>query len=62
MMSYKTRTDGKSETVTIRLLAGSGKRIDKVLKGGELRAAFVRHAVEAELERREKQLPRVTSS
>ena len=27
MMSYKTRTDGKSETVTIRLLAqGSGKK------------------------------------
>lgn len=43
----------KTEIVNARLPAGTGERMDRVLKGGELRSAFIRAAVEAELQRRE---------
>lgn len=43
----------KTEGSTIRLPGGTFDRIDKVLKGGEIRAAFIRTAVEQELKRRE---------
>lgn len=46
-------TDLKTEIAQIRLPKGTGARMDRVLKGGEIRAAFVRAAVEAELRRRE---------
>ena len=42
----------KIEVVTVRLPEGTGSRIDKVLYGGELRSAFIREAIEAELQRR----------
>jgi len=41
------------DVLTMRLPAGSFDRIHRVLKGGELRSAFVRVAVEAELQKRE---------
>ena len=41
------------EVVNARLPIGTSERIDQVLNGGELRSAFIRHAVEAELQRRE---------
>lgn len=43
----------KIERILVRLPEGSVERIHRVLKGGELRSAFVRAAVEAELQRRE---------
>jgi metal-responsive CopG/Arc/MetJ family transcriptional regulator len=46
----------KMEMINARLPEGTGERIDRVLNGGELRSAFIRHAVEAELKRREKRL------
>lgn len=42
----------KIESVTVRMPNGTLSRIDKVLKGGEIRAAFIRFAVEEELKRR----------
>ena len=42
-----------TEPLPIRLPEGSTRRIDRVLKGGELRSAFAREAVERELQRRE---------
>ena len=42
----------KLEVITIRIPKGTGERIDKVLYGGELRSAFIREAIEAELGRR----------
>jgi metal-responsive CopG/Arc/MetJ family transcriptional regulator len=42
-----------TEIIRSRLPEGTSARIDRVLKGGELRSAFVRAAVEAELQRRE---------
>jgi len=47
---------GKVEITTVRLLTGTATRIDKVLHGGEVRSAFVRRAVEAEIARREAKL------
>lgn len=41
-----------------RLPKGTLKRMDKVLKGGEIRAHFLRAAVENELRRREGALKR----
>ena len=41
------------EQERVRLPEGTGARIDAVLNGGELRSAFIRVAVEAELRRRE---------
>jgi hypothetical protein len=41
------------EIVQVRLPRGTSKRIDKVLRGGELRSAFIRMAVMTELRRRE---------
>lgn len=46
--------DPKLEIVTARLPEGTTTRIDRMLKGGELRSAFIRIAVEAELQKREK--------
>ena len=43
----------KLEMISVRHTAGTSSRIDKVLFGGELRANFIRAAVEAELQRRE---------
>ncbi len=40
--------------MTARFLKGTFKRIDKVSEPGEERTAFVRKAVEKELDRREK--------
>ena len=42
------------ETANVRLPEGTIDRIEKVLKGGELRSRFIRAAVEAELRRRER--------
>jgi metal-responsive CopG/Arc/MetJ family transcriptional regulator len=42
--------------MTVRLIEGTPTRIDKVLKGGEVRSVFVRRAVEAELAKRERLL------
>jgi hypothetical protein len=42
------------EMANVRLAAGTIVRIEKVLKGGELRSGFIRAAVEAELLRRER--------
>jgi hypothetical protein len=42
-----------TEIVQVRFPRGLSKRIDKVLYGGELRSAFIRVAVMAELKRRE---------
>lgn len=58
MMKFMTsKTDKpavmKLEMINARLPQGTGERIDRVLKGGELRSAFIRAAIEAELERRE---------
>jgi predicted DNA-binding protein len=39
--------------INARLPLGTDKRIDRVLRGGELRSAFIRNAIEAELARRE---------
>ena len=41
------------EAMMVRMATGTNARIRAVLRGGELRAAFVREAVERELERRE---------
>lgn len=41
------------EMVNVRVTPGTIDRIEKVLKGGELRSAFVRAAIAAELQRRE---------
>ena len=43
----------KTEAINIRVAEGTNARIDKVLRGGEIRAAFIREAIERELERRE---------
>lgn len=42
-----------TEILNVRLLEGSLDRIDKVLRGGEIKAMFIREAIEAELQRRE---------
>jgi metal-responsive CopG/Arc/MetJ family transcriptional regulator len=46
------------ETANVRLPEGTIDRIEKVLKGGELRSGFIRTAVEAELRRRERDAAR----
>jgi metal-responsive CopG/Arc/MetJ family transcriptional regulator len=46
----------KDEIVNARLTRGTGERIDRVLYGGEVRSAFIRRAVETELQRREAEL------
>jgi predicted DNA-binding protein len=46
-----------TEIMNVRLAKGTNERIDKVLRGGEIRAMFIREAIEAELQRRE-QKPR----
>lgn len=51
-MSPTTRP--ATEIMNVRLLEGTSARIDKVLKGGEIRAMFIRAAIEAELKRRER--------
>ena len=64
MMRFQTPTlpdSHFSEVINARLPVGTGERIDQVLNGGELRSAFIRHAVEAELQRREAGLPKNTS-
>jgi hypothetical protein len=43
----------KTEGITLRLEKGTADRIRKVLRGGEVQSAFIRHAVMKELERRE---------
>ena len=59
MMKFMTsQTDKpavqKLEMINARLPEGTGARMDRVLKGGELRSAFIRVAIEAELQRRER--------
>ena len=49
------------ELINARVPEGTGERMDKVLKGGELRSAFIRVAIEAELKRREKALEKSKS-
>ena len=59
MMKFMTHTmpdTAKAEMINARLPIGSGERMDRVLYGGELRSAFIRHAIEAELRRREADL------
>ena len=51
----------KLEVVNARLPEGTSERIDRVLNGGELRSAFIRHAVEKELQYREADLPKTAS-
>ena len=58
MMKFMTAQTGKPavqklEMINARLPQGTGERMDRVLKGGELRSAFIRAAIEAELQRRE---------
>jgi hypothetical protein len=40
--------------INARVPRDTGERMDRVLKGAELRSAFIRAAIEAELRRREK--------
>lgn len=47
------KTQRTIDIMQARLPAGSLKRMDKVLRGGEIRAHFLRTAVENELKRRE---------
>jgi hypothetical protein len=49
----------KADLFTIRMPLGIGEQIDRVLKGGELRSAFMRTAVLAELKRRQQKLAKV---
>lgn len=42
-----------TEAVNLRIPEGTMVRIDDVLNGGEVRSAFVRHAIEAEIQKRE---------
>lgn len=63
MMNFQSKppkpTDEKSmEIINARVPDGTFERIDKVLKGGEVRSAFLRAALEAELKRREKKASR----
>jgi metal-responsive CopG/Arc/MetJ family transcriptional regulator len=56
MMRFETPkmpAHSKLEIINARLPNGTSDRIDRVLNGGEVRSAFIRHAVEAELQRRE---------
>lgn len=53
-MSAPRHQGMKTELINIRVAEGTNQRIDKVLNGGEIRAAFVREAIERELERRAK--------
>jgi len=46
----------KLEIMTVRVAEGTMERINRLLRGGELRSVFIRTAVEAELKRREKNL------
>lgn len=46
----------KNETTHVRFPVGTTARIRRVLYGGEIQPAFIRTAVERELERREKEL------
>ncbi len=51
-----TTTETTTEVVeyaNVRLVPGTLDRIEKVLKGGELRSRFIRAAIDAELQRRE---------
>lgn len=49
-----SKPDAFTYTMTVRLPADTDRRIDRVLKGGEIRSAFIRTAVIKELELREK--------
>jgi hypothetical protein len=44
------------ETIAARMPDGTGERIDEVLYGGEVRAVFVRRAVDNEIARRKAEL------
>jgi metal-responsive CopG/Arc/MetJ family transcriptional regulator len=44
-----------SEVTNIRLAQGVLSRINRMLYGGELRSDFIRAAIEAELQRRERE-------
>ena len=46
----------KNETTHVRFPVGTTARIRNVLYGGEIQPAFIRTAVERELERREQEL------
>lgn len=45
-------TKMKLEIVTVRLSEGTLLQIDALLKGGEIRAAFIRTAIANEIQRR----------
>lgn len=47
-----------ADIMQARMKKGTFKRMDRVLKGGELRSHFLRTAVEAELRKREAVLKR----
>jgi metal-responsive CopG/Arc/MetJ family transcriptional regulator len=55
-MSFIAPKPGIGSVVTnIRLAKGVLPRIDRVLHGGELRSDFIRAAIDAELQRRERE-------
>lgn len=46
----------KTEKIMARLPSGSAKRMDRVLRPGELRSVLIRETILAEIQRREKAL------
>jgi metal-responsive CopG/Arc/MetJ family transcriptional regulator len=54
--------DLKLEIMTVRVPQGTLDRIDRQLKGGELRSVFIRRAVQTELAKREKSAQRQGNS
>lgn len=45
----------KTEKIMARLPAGSAQRMDRVLRGGELRSVLIRESILAEIQRREEE-------
>jgi len=52
-MTTPTKQSDIADIMQARLPKGTFKRMDRVLKGGEIRPHFLRYAVEMELRRRE---------
>jgi hypothetical protein len=50
--------DLKLKIMTVRVMQGTFDRMDRLLKGGELRSTFIRKAVEAEIAHRADNDPR----
>jgi hypothetical protein len=55
------RNPQKFEIVASRVTKETADRMDRLLLGGEVRAAFIRKAVEVEIARREREAARATS-